>query len=110
MASAPAVVSRAQPRDLAPPLLDAVLKAPATTLPTVLGVPLGGQGYAVARITKTWGRDPSVADPAKAQTQYAQVWADAEAAAYYSALKSRYKVTVNESAMTARDTAASEPR
>jgi peptidyl-prolyl cis-trans isomerase D len=110
MASAPVVVSRAQPRDLPPPLLDAVLKAPATTLPVVLGVSLGGQGYAVARITKTWGRDPSVADPAKAQTQYAQVWADAEAAAYYSALKARYKVTVNESAMTARDTAASEPR
>ena len=105
------IVSRAQSRELPPPLLDAVLKAPAVQLPVVLGVDLGEQGYAVAKVTKIWGRDPSVADPAKAKDQYAQIWADAEAQAYYAALKTRYKVSIDEGAATApREAAASEPR
>ena len=41
--------------------------------------------------------------------QYAQVWAEAEAQAYYAALKSRFKVSVSESATAPRE-AASEPR
>ena len=104
------VVSRAQGRDLPPPLLDAVLRAPATTLPAFVGVDLGDQGYAVAKITKIGGRDPSVADAEKAKTQYGQVWADAESQAYYTALKSRYKVSINSEALASRDAAASEPR
>ena len=60
------------------------------------------------RITKLWGRDPGAAEPVKAKEQYALVWGDAEAQAYYAALKSRFKATVNESAL-ARDAAASAP-
>jgi peptidyl-prolyl cis-trans isomerase D len=109
--SAPTMlVSRAQPRDLPRPLLDAVLKAPIAKLPAFVGVPLGEQGYAVAKIVRTAGRDPIVADAAQAMGQYAQVWAEAEAQAYYAALKSRFKVSVNESALVARDPTASEPR
>jgi peptidyl-prolyl cis-trans isomerase D len=109
--SAPTMlVSRAQPRDLPRPLLDAVLKAPIAKLPAFVGVPLGEQGYAVAKIVRTAGRDPIVADAAQAMGQYAQVWAEAEAQAYYAALKSRFKVSVNDSALVARDPAASEPR
>ena len=55
---APLIVSRAQPRDLPRPLLDAVLKAPAATLPAFVGVPLGDQGYAVAKIIKIGGPRP----------------------------------------------------
>ncbi|MDQ2928211.1 MAG: peptidylprolyl isomerase [Pseudomonadota bacterium] len=95
------IVSRAQPRDLPPTVLDAILKAPAAALPTFVGVDLGPQGYLVAKITKLLGRDPSVGDAAKGRSQYAQVWGDAVAQAYYAALKARYKVTVNESALTA---------
>jgi len=103
------VVSRAQPRDLPRPLLDAIIKAPVGTLPAFVGVSLGDQGYAVAKIIKTAGRDPVVGDAAQAMAQYAQVWADAEAQAYYAGLKSRFKVSVSESA-TAPPEAASEPR
>ena len=110
MAGAGEIVSRAQPRDVQGALLDAVLKAPVTTLPAFVGVPLAGQGFAVVKIAKTWGRDPLVADPTKSMTQYAQVWADAEANAYYAALKARYKVSVNEAAIAPHDPAASEPR
>ena len=50
-----------------------------------------------------------VGDATQAMAQYAQVWADAEAQAYYAALKSRFKVSVSESATAPRE-AASEPR
>jgi len=103
------LVSRAQPRDLPRQLLDAALKAPVAKLPAFVGVSLGDQGYAIAKIVKTAGRDPVVADPTKSMAQYAQVWAEAEAQAYYAALKSRFKVSVNEAAL-AHDAAASEPR
>jgi len=103
------IVSRAQPRDLPRPVIDAVLRAPSATLPAHLGVDLGDQGYVVVRITKLWGRDPTAADPVKAKDQYAQIWADAEAQAYYAALKSRFKATVNESALAQHEGAASSP-
>ena len=104
------LVSRAAPRDLPRPLLDAILKAPVATLPTFVGVSLGDQGYALAKITKTAGRDPSVANPEQSMQQYAQVWSEAEAQAYYASLKSRYKVSISESATNVREAAASEPR
>jgi peptidyl-prolyl cis-trans isomerase D len=108
-AGQPVLVSRAQPRDLPRPLLDAAIKAPVAKLPAFVGVSLGDQGYAIAKIVKTAGRDPVVSDATKAMAQYAQVWAEAEAQAYYTALKSRFKVSVNEAAL-AHDAAASEPR
>jgi peptidyl-prolyl cis-trans isomerase D len=83
-------VSRAQARDLPRPLLDAVLKAPVATLPAVLGVDLGAEGYAVVRLTKVLGRDPAIGAAAQAQQQYSQAWADAESQAYYAALKQRF--------------------
>ncbi len=92
-------VSRATAKDLPRAVLDAVLKAPTTSLPTVLGVDLGDEGYAVVRLTKVLGRDPVAADAAAARTQYAQAWGDAEAKAYYDALKSRYKVEIKPDAL-----------
>lgn len=83
-------VSRAQARSVARPVLEAVLKAPVATLPAVLGVDLGAEGYAVVRLTKVLGRDPAAGAPAQAQQQYSQAWADAESQAYYAALKQRF--------------------
>ena len=95
------VVSRVQPKDMNGPLLDAVLKAPTTTVPAIVGADLGDAGYAVARIAKVLGRDPMVADASRAQTQYAQAWGDAESQAYYAALKTRFKVEIKPGALVA---------
>ena len=94
-------VSRAQTRGLPKPLLDAILKAPAANLPGVLGVDLGEQGYAVARLIKVLGRDPTIGAPAQTQQQYAQAWGDAEVQAYYAALKQRFKTDIVVNAASA---------
>jgi peptidyl-prolyl cis-trans isomerase D len=105
MSDAAVTVSRAQARDLPGPLLDAVLKAPTQTLPAFVGVDLGDQGFAVAKIGKVLGRDPVAADATRAQAQYAQAWGDAESQAYFSALKSRFKVEIKPNALPAADVA-----
>jgi peptidyl-prolyl cis-trans isomerase D len=102
------LVSRAQPRELPREVVDAILKADATKLPAWLGVELGTQGYVVARVDKVLARDPMTADPARAQAQYAKVWSAAESQAYYTALKSRFKVEVKppKASTDAADTSA----
>jgi peptidyl-prolyl cis-trans isomerase D len=87
-------VSRVQPHDLPPQLLDAILKADASALPSWIGVDLGEAGYAVARVEKVLGRDPAAGDAKRAEEQYGQAWAQAEEQAYYDALKVRYKAEV----------------
>jgi len=84
-------------------VVDAVLKAPPSALPAVVGVDLGAQGYAVARVTKVLGRDPAAADPKQATAQYAQAWGNAESDAYYQALKNRFKVKVTAPAAMAEE-------
>jgi peptidyl-prolyl cis-trans isomerase D len=102
-ASAPAslpeslTVSRdqVQAKNIPIPLLDAVLHADPTTLPTWVGVDLGGQGYAVVRINKILPRDavaPQVAE--QEYRQFAQLIASAESQAYYALLKDRFKVQI----------------
>lgn len=91
----PAVtVSRAQPPEAGQALLDAVLAADAGKLPAYVGVSLGDQGYAVAKVNKVLGRDPAVADAQQGRRQYAQTWAAAESAVYFEALKKRFETEV----------------
>jgi peptidyl-prolyl cis-trans isomerase D len=91
--TAPAtVVSRAAPGDLPRDAVQAILKEPAATLPAFLGVDLGRDGYLVAQITKVIPRDATLATPQQVRQQYAQAWGNAESAAYYEALKTRFKV------------------
>ncbi len=87
-------LSRAQRHDLPTPLVDAILRADASKLPTVVGVDLGGQGYAVAKIEKVLGRDPAAGDAKQLAGAYAQSWSGAEMAAYYDALKAQFKVKI----------------
>jgi peptidyl-prolyl cis-trans isomerase D len=107
---APVLVSRAQSRQLPREVLDAVLKADAAKLPAWVGVDLGKQGYAVARVVSVLGRDPIAADAARGQEQYAAVWAAAEAQAYYNALKSRFKAEVMAPAPAAANAASAASR
>jgi peptidyl-prolyl cis-trans isomerase D len=99
-------VSRATAKDLPRPVVDAVLRADTASLPAAVGVDLGDSGYAVARVTKIIGRDPVAADTARAQSQYAQAFADAEAEAYYASLKSRLKAEVKDKNLVAADAPA----
>lgn len=101
------VVSRATPRELPRPMIDAVMRAPVSTLPSFVGLDMGDQGYWVAKITKVLGRDPMAADVAGGQAQYGQAWADAEAQAYYAALKARFKVELKGASLAAQDAVAS---
>ena len=90
MAAASVTVSRAATKDVARDIVDAALRAPAEKLPAFVGVEQGTQGYAVVRINKVSGRDPATADTAQLQVQFSQAWGDAEAQAYYAALKKRF--------------------
>lgn len=103
----PRRVSRLQTQELGKAITLAVLSADPKTLPAIVGIDLGPDGYAVAKVQKVIGRDPVVADAAQARSQYQQAWTDAEAQAYYSALKVRLKVQVD--AKVAAKAAASEP-
>ena len=110
LSGATKTVSRAQAQDLPRELLEAVLKAPTASLPAVVGVDLGSEGYAVAKILKVGGRDPVAADASRAQAQYAQSWADAEAQAYYAALRQRFNVQITAPAAVPADVPASAAR
>jgi peptidyl-prolyl cis-trans isomerase D len=108
LAGASVVVSRGQSRELPRELVDAVLKATSVSLPAVVGVDLGAEGYALAKVSKVLGRDPIAADAKQGQNQVAQAWASAEAQAYYAALKSRFKVEMKPIAETKDAEAASQ--
>ena len=98
-------VSRAQLHELPRAVVDGALRTGADKLPAIDGVDLGAQGFAVIKLLKVLGRDPAAADPARVQAQYAQAWADAESQAYYSALKSRFRVETTASAANAASAA-----
>ncbi|MCU0929697.1 MAG: SurA N-terminal domain-containing protein [Burkholderiaceae bacterium] len=87
-------LSRAEPQGLPPAVVDAVLRADASALPSVFGVDLGAQGYAVVRLTQVRAPEPTSPQFAQLEPRVAQAWADAEARAYYDALKKRLKVTM----------------
>jgi peptidyl-prolyl cis-trans isomerase D len=86
-----AVVSRAKPEGLDRKALDAVLRADATKLPARVGVDLDGQGYMVVSIEKVLPPDMQPQQATALKSQFTQTVAQAEADAYYQALKARYK-------------------
>jgi peptidyl-prolyl cis-trans isomerase D len=96
-ASMPAavVISREQGQNLAAPVLNAAMRADATTLPAWVGVDLGAQGYAVVRVNKVLERvAPTEAAAKQERAQYANWMAAAEASAYYQSLKEQYKAQI----------------
>ncbi|CAM3403852.1 SurA N-terminal domain-containing protein [Paracidovorax anthurii] len=91
--TAAVTISRDKPQNLPRQIIDAALQANADALPTLVGVGLGPQGYAVIKVNRIVAREE--ADPTVARQQhqqYAEVAAAAEAMAYYELLKDRFKV------------------
>ena len=88
----PITVSREQAQRLPAQVIEAALRADAAKLPAIVGVDLGTQGYAVMRVNKVLERDTKGANVVQDRQQITTSWANAEALAYYEALKQRYKV------------------
>ncbi len=89
------VVSRDAAQGVPPDVLEAVLQADTTKLPTWVGVDLGAQGYAVVRLNKVLPRNPPAPAAAEQERkQYAQGVAAAESQAYYKMLTQRFKVQI----------------
>ena len=102
-------VSRAKADGLSPKAVDAIMRADATKLPSVVGVDLGADGYAIYRITKVG--TPAQANPGQRQAdaqQLSQLAGQTELAAYYDALKAKAKVKVLHPVKTDDAAAASE--
>jgi peptidyl-prolyl cis-trans isomerase D len=94
-------LSRANPQGQPREVIDAVLRADATKLPQWVGVDLGAQGYALARIGAV---KPPAADSlqvAQLLPRYGQAFAGAEAQAYLKALERRFKVKIEAAAAAA---------
>ncbi len=70
------------------------MRAATDSLPAWGGVELGATGYAIVRINKVLGADPAIMEPQRAALQYAQLWTQAETAAYYKALRQRFKAEI----------------
>jgi peptidyl-prolyl cis-trans isomerase D len=95
------VLSRSSPQNQPRALIDAVLRADAAKLPQWLGVDLAEAGYAVVRLVALKPLAADAAELTELLPRYAQAWGAAEAQAYYNALKTRYKVKIEDSAVAA---------
>jgi peptidyl-prolyl cis-trans isomerase D len=90
------MLSQGAPREL----MDAVLGADATQLPSLTGVDLGDGGYLVVRVVRLLPHEPMPGGDEPLRQQLAQAWANAETDAYLDALKSRYQASVKPAADT----------
>jgi peptidyl-prolyl cis-trans isomerase D len=89
------VVSRDQSQGVPASLLDAALRVDTGQLPQFVGVDLGEQGYAIARVNKRMERPAPAADTQKQErAQYTQWWTQAESQAYDQLLQKRLKVQI----------------
>ncbi|RZL61557.1 MAG: peptidyl-prolyl cis-trans isomerase [Variovorax sp.] len=92
---APVTVSRLEMAAQPGPVIEAALRADPAKLPALVGVDLGAEGYAVVRVGKVVPRTPPSAEEAQQErSQFTQVIAAAENAAYYDLLKERFKAKI----------------
>ena len=89
------IVSRDQPKNVPPQVLEAALKADTAKLPSVSGIDLGAQGYAIVKVNAAIARPaPPEAAAKEEQMQYTRGWNNAESIAYYNLLKERFKAQI----------------
>ncbi|MCA0176193.1 MAG: SurA N-terminal domain-containing protein [Proteobacteria bacterium] len=87
----PVTVSRAQGQGLPQPIVQAIVRADLRKGPVALGVDLGEQGYAVVKVEKAMPPEAEDPDRARARPFIEQALAQAEADAFDTALKTRFK-------------------
>jgi peptidyl-prolyl cis-trans isomerase D len=90
---APVIVSRQDPKDLPRPVLDAVMRLPAATLPAYAGVQ-SGSDYTLARLEKVEAGTVDPADKERLAQQLSGAWGQAENEAMLRMLREEYKVQV----------------
>ncbi len=92
---AASTVSRDQPLGVPPQIVEAAMRADTAKLPAFVGVDMGSQGYAVAKINAVNTRVAPVEAAAKQElSQYTVGWSAVESQAYYNGLKERYKAKI----------------
>ena len=89
------VISREKTQRQLPKVIDAVLRADPNKLPSVSGVDLGVQGFAVVRVTKILPPEAENKElMVQAQQQFTQLWGTAETQAYIAQLKTKLKAEI----------------
>jgi len=89
------VISREKTQRQLPKVVDAILRADPNKLPSVSGVDLGVQGFAVVRVTKILPPEAENKElMVQAQQQFTQLWGTAETQAYIAQLKTTMKAEI----------------
>ena len=89
------VISSEKTQSQLPKVVDAVLRADPNKLPSVNGVDLGVQGFAVVRVTKVLPPEAENKElMLQAQQQFTQLWGTAETQAYIAQLKTMLKAEI----------------
>jgi peptidyl-prolyl cis-trans isomerase D len=89
------VISREKTQRQLPQVVDAVLRADPNKLPSVSGVDLGVQGFALVRVTKVLPPEAENKElMLQAQQQFTQLWGTAETQAYIAQLKTMLKAEI----------------
>jgi len=102
-------VSRTKADGVPPKALEAIMRADASKVPSLVGVDLGADGYAIYRITKVG--TPTPANPGQRDAdaqQLSQLAGQTELAAFYDALKAQAKVKILHPTKTEDAAPASE--
>jgi peptidyl-prolyl cis-trans isomerase D len=103
-------LSRESAQGLPAAVIETALRADANKLPTLLGVDLGTQGYAVLKVNKVLPRDGKPATVAEDRQLVTTSWTNAETFAYYETLKRRLNVEIKVAKPAAKqDTRATTP-
>jgi peptidyl-prolyl cis-trans isomerase D len=97
-------VSRLNPRQIPPLAVPTVFRMDTTKLPSYAGVDLPGSGYALFKLVKTGSGE--ALDDARKQAILGQLntlAAQEEVQSYLAALRTRYKVEINQALLDAKD-------
>jgi peptidyl-prolyl cis-trans isomerase D len=97
-------VSRLQGKQVPPEAMQAIFKADVQKLPAYVGIEVGGGNYMLYKIMKV--SQPEKPDENKRkmlQREFSTMTAQEDFAAYLAALRGRYKVDINKTALENKD-------